>query len=237
MNPKENEKPNEPQVIAPQWQYTSGQLSQSSPINQAPNQQSVLNNQPESNSTEITSQPEQIVNPTVSTLNTQTNELPNMPPTSNDPNAILSWRASEFSSSEKNSGWYILLFLGAIVFAVFTFFLTKQIFSAVVIVVMAIAVAVYATIKPRTLNYSIEQTGIRVGDKFYSFDEFRSFGVLDDMAVPSLHLVPIKKLMMPITIYVAPSELDNVVETLGNYLPYQEKKRDFTDKLSHRLRF
>lgn len=66
---------------------------------------------------------------------------------------------------------------------------------------------------------------------------FCSFGVLDDMAVPSLHLVPIKKLMMPITIYVAPSELDNVVETLGNYLPYQEKKRDFTDKLSHRLRF
>lgn len=244
MNPNEKSNTNEPQVISPQWQYTSGQLSQQNTLSQqSPQPAQVPIAQPQT----VPAQPTQPIasverttpaNPQVPPDDYQEPAAAEQPqPSVQENGAIISWEASEFSSTEKNGNWYLLLGLGALVFAIITFLLTKQIFSVIVIVIMSVAVGVYASIKPRTLNYAIGETGIRIGEKYYRFDEFKSFGILDDMAVPSLHLVPIKKLMMPITIYVAPDELDKVAETLGSYLPYEEKKRDFTDKLSHRLRF
>ncbi|MBP7820796.1 hypothetical protein KA043_01680 [Candidatus Saccharibacteria bacterium] len=256
-DPNSQDKPNQPQVISPQWQYTSGQLSQqqqpvqqnpvpnTAPTNTAPvmppAQQPIQPNPPVQPTQPLT-EPQSAINPTLGQQQQTTEPVP-INPAQIEPqnisqeNSLYAWQASEFAANEKNTSWYLILAVTAVILSAITFLITKEYLSIIVIVVLAIAVGFYGNIKPRTLSYSIEELGIKIGEKFYSFNEFKSFSVLEDMAVPSINLMPIKKLMMPISIYVAPNDLSKVADILGNYLPFEEKQRDFADKLSHRLRF
>jgi hypothetical protein len=122
-------------------------------------------------------------------------------------------------------------------FAGLTYLLTKQVFSAIVILILGITVAFYGRLKPRVLDYSIDKTGIYVGSKFYLFTQFKSFSIIEDQAIPSIHLMPIKKLMMPITIYIDPAGADKIIDILGDILPFEDRKRDIADKISQKLRF
>lgn len=252
-DPNNQNQPNQPQVISPQWQYTSGQLSQQ----QQPDQKNPVinpvpaNTTPDETRTQQTNPPvpppQSIAMPQAPPNPAPSQQQPSQPaPIDNSQiqpenissgNSLYTWQASEFAANEKNTSWYLILAVTAIALSAITFFITKSPLSIIVILVLAVAVGFYGNIKPRTLSYSIEELGIKIGEKFYSFNEFKSFSVLEDMAVPSINLMPIKKLMMPISIYVAPNDLSKVADMLGNYLPFEEKQRDFADKLSHRLRF
>ena len=255
-DPNNQNQPKQPQVISPQWQYTSGQLSQQ----QQPMQKTPVPNVAPTNIPSAVPPTQQPIAPSPPIQPQQPLERPQtapgpvlnqqqpsrtvpIDPAKNKPenyaggNSLYSWQASEFAANEKNTSWYLMLAVTAVILSVITFFITKSPLSIIVILVLAIAVGFYGNIKPRTLSYSIEELGIKIGDKFYGFNEFKSFSVLEDMAVPSINLMPIKKLMMPISIYIAPSDLSKVADILGNYLPFEEKQRDFADKLSHRLRF
>ena len=222
MNPDQNN--NEPKIIQPQWQYTSGNLSQQQTFNAQPEQtpeainESNIENTPPAPSTADT----------VPTSQGQNNDLQQ---------ALISWRASEFASSDKNSSWYLLLAIGSVIFAALTFLLTRQIFSVIVILVLGITIAFYGRLKPRILDYTIDKNGIFAGNKYYSFSQFKSFSIIEDQAIPSIHLTPIKKLMMPLTIYISPAETDNIIEILGSFLPFENKKRDIADKISQKLHF
>lgn len=130
-----------------------------------------------------------------------------------------------------------MLFLIALVVAGITFAITKEIFSIVVVLVLAIALAVVGGLKPRTLDYAIAPDGVTVGDKHFPYDTFRSFAIIEDAPVPSIQLLPQKRFMVPITIYFDPSEGDEIIDTLGQFLPFEHKERDMVDKISSRIRF
>jgi len=149
----------------------------------------------------------------------------------------VSWTASEFISHEKSGNWYVFLIVVAIVIAGALFFVTREWFSVVVVVVLAIALGVFGALKPRTLDYAIYPDGIQVGEKHFGFETFRSFAIIEDAPVPSLQLLPQKRLMVPITVYFAPPDADMIINTLGDFLPIEQKKRDFVDKISARIRF
>jgi hypothetical protein len=222
MNPDQNN--NEPKIIQPQWQYTSGNLSQNQPLS-TPN---TISDQPANPEVDTINQPEQ---------NADNDAVISTPQENQNPQSLISWRASEFASSDKNGSWYILLAIGSIIFSAVTYLLTKQLFSVIVILILGITVAFYGKLKPRVLDYSIDTNGIFVGNKYYLFTQFKSFSIIEDQAIPSIHLMPIKKLMMPITIYIAPEAADNIIEILGNILPFEDRKRDIADKISQKLRF
>lgn len=151
---------------------------------------------------------------------------------------LVSWSASEFVSHEKAASWYLLLGLVAVIVAGIIFLITREVFSIVVVIVLAAALAVFGNIKPRTLNYAIDETGIQIGDKFLMYSDFRSFAVVeDDTNMPSVQLLPQRRFMVPITVYFAPPDEDIIVSTLGNFLPFEHKKRDAVDRWSSRIRF
>jgi hypothetical protein len=154
-----------------------------------------------------------------------------------DDTTLVRWTASEFVSHEKNGGWYILLSVIAVVIAGITFVITRELFSIIVVVVLAIAVAVFGALKPRTLDYAVAVDGISVGDKHFSFETFKSFAVIDDAPIPSIQLLPQKRFMVPITMYFDPSDGDSIIEALGQFLPFEHKERDMVDKISSRIRF
>lgn len=153
------------------------------------------------------------------------------------PTVLVSWSASEFVSHEKSVGWYLLLGFLAVLTSAIIFIITREIFSIIVVLVLAIALAVFGNLKPRTLDYALEDSGIQIGDKFFAYGTFKSFAIIEDSTVPSIQLLPQKRFMVPITVYFAPNDEDIIVSTLGNFLPFEHKKRDTVDKISSRIRF
>jgi hypothetical protein len=150
---------------------------------------------------------------------------------------VVRWSASEFIAHEKNGSWFAMLIAGAIILGIIVFIVTREWFSLVAIAVLAVAIGVFGKLSPRVLNYQIAPDGITVGEKHFGYEIFTSFAVIEDGAMTSLQLLPQKRFMVPITLYLDPAQVDEIIETLGEYLPFEHRERDFTDRISSRFRF
>lgn len=197
-----------PQVVMPQWTYQSGQLQQQQVIGDAV-QQSVVQN---------AEQPKPASMQEV------------------DEDALVSWSASEFLVHEKTRGWYTLLGGGTLLLAIIVGAFTRDLIAVTSIVILGAAVAVIARLKPRELTYTLYPDGIQVGEKYYSYIDFRSFSLLEG-PVPSMQLLPQKRIMVPITVYFAPEDADKIIETIGDFLPFEQRNRDWVDRFTNKIRF
>ena len=160
-------------------------------------------------------------------------------PDDNKPKAqdAISWSASEFVHHEKASSWYIYVVIAALVLATAIYFLTKDIFSVVVIALVGIVFGVFGALKPKVLNYAVSPSGIQVGNRHFEFEDFRSFAVIEEGALPSIQLLPHKRFAVAITMYLDPKEADKIIEILGQYLPFEHRDRDLMDKFASKIHF
>ena len=62
--------------------------------------------------------------------------------------ASIEWTASEFIDHNKGSSWYVLLILGSVAIAAGLYFLSKNIFSAGIVVLVALLLGIAAIRKP-----------------------------------------------------------------------------------------
>lgn len=149
----------------------------------------------------------------------------------------INWTASEFVEHEKSAGWYLgVLFVAAVGIGII-YFITKDVFSVVVLAMFAIGFVVLAARKPQVLSYSLSDNGIQVGQKFYTFGQFKSFAVIDEGMIHSITLLPLKRFMPGISVYYAPDDEAAIVNFLGAHLPHEERKQDAVDRFMHRIRF
>ncbi len=149
----------------------------------------------------------------------------------------VQWQASEFIDHKKSTGWLGLLALAIVAVAAVMYLLTKDILSSVVILVAGLAFGVFATQKPRTLSYSLMATTIKVGQKQYSYDDFRTFSIMQDGPIPSIFLEPTKRFMPPLTIYFGLDDAEKIFDTLAAHLPHQERQMDTIDRFMNKIRF
>ncbi len=149
----------------------------------------------------------------------------------------VQWQASEFIDHQKSAGWVSLLAVAAVAAAVIVYVLTRNIFSSVVLLMAGLAFGVFAFQKPRTLTYSLLPTSIKIGDKTYSYDDFRTFSIMQEGAFFSVFLEPLKRFMPPLTIYFAPEDGEKIFDVLAQHIPHQEKEPDAIDRLMQRIRF
>lgn len=147
------------------------------------------------------------------------------------------WQASEFIDHEKNGNWFLLLILAAIGVSGLTYLLSGSIFSTVVVMVAALAFAVTANQKPRTLQYSLQPTGIKVGEKQYRYDDFSSFSVLREGALWSIVLKPTKRFMPNLNIYFDPQDGEKIFDILATQMPHDQHQPDAVDRFMSRIRF
>jgi hypothetical protein len=158
-------------------------------------------------------------------------------PASTAPTEEIEWTASEFIAHQKNRGWYLFLGVGAIVLSAAMYLLTKDLISVTVVLIVAVLLGFAAGRKPRILNYRMDASGIYVGSKTYSYGDFKSFSVVDEGAVSSIGLLPMKRFMPPLSIYYEPTDEDHIVGILGARLPYEDRQKDAFDRLLHKVRF
>lgn len=179
--------------------------------------------------------------------NNQNQELPQQQPAQVEPSATaippegpdgsITWTASEFVAHHKSSGWYLGLAVLAVVVSALVWLLTKDKVSAGVVLVGAVVFGAYAARQPRQLEYRLDQQGLSIGRRHFSYQEFRSFSLMPEGAFQSIAFVPLKRFAPLTTIYFDPSDQTKITALLSERLPYEERQKDAIDKLMWRIRF
>jgi hypothetical protein len=159
------------------------------------------------------------------------------PPTQTVGEDLLSWSASEYIEHQKPKGWYVGVVLAGALLAVLLYVVTKDLVTVAVVLIGTLLFSVVGSHKPESKNYQIGTTGITVGEKHFVFDDFKSFSLIEEGVIDSVQLMPLKRFTPPISMYF-PSDIANqVVDTLADYLPHEERQRDMVDTLMKRLKF
>ena len=149
----------------------------------------------------------------------------------------VTWTASEYVSHEKNAGWYVALTGAVVICAAVVFLLTDELLSPVVILIMGVAFGSFAARKPEELTYVLESSALRIGQKAYPYAQFKSFTILEEGPMHSIILMPMQRFMPPLSIYFDPVDEDKIADALQSYLPYEDRKQDYIDKLMRKVRF
>lgn len=149
----------------------------------------------------------------------------------------VSWTASEFIDHEKSVGWYMALTGVALASAVAVYLITKDMISAVVVILAALTLGFYGARKPKQVQYRLDTSGLTIGNKLFRYAEFKSFSVATEGAFSSIVFMPMKRFAPLTTIYLAPENEKEIVNILNATLPFEEHKKDAVDKLMHKIRF
>ncbi len=152
-------------------------------------------------------------------------------------NTQISWTASEFIAYQKNKSWYILAVAGVILMAGLIFLVTKDTISTAVTLALGVLFIVFASRKPRVLNYEISDKGIRIGDKLHVFRTMKSFAVIEEGTIRSIDILPMQRFMPAISMYYDPKDEDVIISSLGKFLPQENREQPLIDKLMHKIRF
>jgi len=157
------------------------------------------------------------------------NDTPDNPP--------ITWTAQEYVHIDKGPWWFIvfaLIVLGLI--ALDVLLLHAYTLSALV-VVMAIAVIVYVRRPPRSLTYALSPVqGLYVGERLYTFDQFKAFGLIQDGENHSIMLIPRKRFSPGVSVYFPEEAGERIVDILGQRLPMENLKLDIVDVIVRKLR-
>lgn len=151
------------------------------------------------------------------------------------PAETISWEASESVHHERDGTWFIGFIVMVIALLGLSVWLRQWTFTAL-IVIMAITLVVHMRRPPRVLSYSLSYNGLHVGQQFHDFDEFRSFGILQEGDLFSVMLMPTKRFGQAMTIYFGENDGEKIVDILGAYLPIEDLQLDFMDSFLRRLR-
>lgn len=151
--------------------------------------------------------------------------------------AAVSWTASEFIAHHKSIRWYLSLGSAAVLVLAAVWFVTKDVFAVVTIAIGLGLLGFYATHKPRQQSYSLDSSGLTIGDRRYRFNEFRSFSLIPEGAFLSIELAPLKRFATFTTVYFDPADEGRIVGLLSAHLPTAPPRGDLTDQLMRRIRF
>ena len=150
--------------------------------------------------------------------------------------ALVSWQASEYVHHDKKLGWYLIFFV-VIAALIAIAAVTHQWLTIGVFAVMAGALLVYSNRAPRVLTYALGDNGIMIEQKFYPYDIFRSFGVIQDVAWHLIDLDPLKRFMPRLSIMIEDAKRDQIVGILTDHMPRQDRQPDLIERAARYLHF
>ncbi len=152
-------------------------------------------------------------------------------------NPPITWTAQEYVHSDRSPVWFILFVLVVIGLIAFDIFLLKSWTFSLLVVVMAVALVIYIRRPPRTLTYALSPNqGLYVGERLYHFDEFKSFGLIQDGEHYSIMLIPRKRFATGVSVFFPDDAGERIVDILGQRLPMENLKLDLVDAIVRKLR-
>ena len=148
---------------------------------------------------------------------------------------LISWEAQEYIVRDKTTGWYVGLIVIGLVLSGVAVWLQWWTFLTV-IVLSVVALMIYAMRPPRVLSYGLTRTGVREGEHLYPYENFKSFGILQEGGNFAIILTPRKRFSPRLTVFFPQEQGEKIVDAFGARLPMEEVKLDVLDKLIKFLR-
>ncbi len=151
----------------------------------------------------------------------------------------VSWTASEYVAHDKDAGWYVLVSAAVAVFAGLIYFFDggRSLFSPILVIVAGVIFMVAANRKPSVLEYIVDNSGIHIGPKAYSYTQFKSFSIIQEGAINSIAFTPLQRFMPSLTIYYEPKDEKKIADAISEYLPHEPKTQDPIDSFMRKIRF
>ncbi|MCA9327488.1 hypothetical protein KDA14_03090 [Candidatus Saccharibacteria bacterium] len=173
------------------------------------------------------------------TANTQQDAVPqmqeqtysNQPPTDGQPDFV--WTAQEYEHDERGLTWYFAYLFGSGLVGVIVYLLTKDVVSAVVVFIAAAGLIYVVARKPREQTFVLDDGRLGIGKSVYALQTFKTFSV--DEHGKNIVLLPMKRFLPPITLYVGEEYRDTVAEYLSHYLPNEQHAPDAVDRLLRKI--
>jgi hypothetical protein len=151
--------------------------------------------------------------------------------------ASIAWNASEYIHHQRGTSWYLGLIGLTVGLAVVLYLLTKDLFGAIITLILGGIVASVAHRQPENVAYQLTSRGLKVGEKEYAYSQFRSFAVVHEGQLNSLVFVPLKRLIPPVSAFFAAEDEKPIVALVGEHLPMEQRSPDKIDTITRRLRF
>lgn len=152
-----------------------------------------------------------------------------------DDTALVRWQSTEYLHQERTSLWYVMLGVVTVVLMLVAFIVIKSLTFMVLLPVMAVTLVMYVRRPPVPNDYSVSRKGIHINDRLYTYDQFRSFGVIEHQGHHTVVLVPRKRFQLGQTIYFPEEVGETLVDMLAARLPMQETAPDLIDRILARL--
>ncbi|MBR2586959.1 hypothetical protein IKE71_01130 [Candidatus Saccharibacteria bacterium] len=148
---------------------------------------------------------------------------------------IVNWEAEEYVWREKKAGWYIGFAVVAVILVALSVYLRWWTFTALV-VFSAVALIIYSVRPPRKLRYSLSSKGLLEGNNLYKYEDYRSFGILQEGENFAIVLRPRRRFSLQVTVFFPKESGEEIVDAFGARLPMEEVQPDFLDKVVRLLR-
>ena len=150
----------------------------------------------------------------------------------------FSWNTPEFDFKEKRKDWYWIVGIVAVILIIVAIILGNYLF-AFLIVIGAFLMVRLATKEPLSLPVEISESGIKVYDQMYRYDDIYSYWITNNKKGQPLLLVLSNQRISPILSLTIDPDIDlvDLREYLGQFLPEQELQEPLTDRIIERIGF
>ena len=147
----------------------------------------------------------------------------------------ISWEAEEYLVRDRNTWWYVGLFVVGVALCALSVFLNWWTF--LILIILSIVAILISTFRPpRKIKYSLNKEGLIEGTTLHKYEDFRAFGILKEDNHYSAVLIPKKRFALNVKVYFPEGSGEAIVDHLGARLPMEEVKLDFLDKIVNFLR-
>ena len=150
----------------------------------------------------------------------------------------LTWHAHEYEYKERGVDWFWALGIIAITGAVTAIVLSNILF-AILIIVGALTLALYAARKPNIIPYEVSERGVRIDNALHPYKSLESFWIDDEYEhrEPRLFIKSDRLFMPAIVIPLESHSLAEIRECLLCYLDEEEYTEPFPYKIMEYLGF
>lgn len=146
-------------------------------------------------------------------------------------NKTFSWKAPAYAYYEKPSSWYFWVIILALGLGA-AFYFIQNYFGMATVLVIGIYLFLTGKQKPDLRLYVLNKKGIKIDEKFYPMEDFKSFFVSETNGIKNLHFDRLNRISLPINALLENVDAQEVINFLKLYLPEDGKGSSLNDKIS-----
>lgn len=152
---------------------------------------------------------------------------------------LLSWQATEPKQLDDRTKSMTLGILGLAVLIVAALFLFDgvnfgTILGTIVIALGAVALILATRQHGHFQSYALYDTGVLISNRFYAFNQLRSFSVIASNGAASIELEPVQRFMVRLVIHLENGTAEQAVDILSQNLPHQERSAGFMERFGNK---